>query len=308
MKLNNKILAIVFSALVLVLLYQKFINKADSRSFKDVLFELDSAQIDEIRLINRGIVSELEKTDGGWILKADNGDRYPVSSSAVSPLLDAARGIKTQQLVSRSSEKHSEYELDDASGKLLECYSKGKLLGAFYAGRFNFDQAKRSGKTYVREAGDSDIYSTEGFLSMSLDRKPDDFRIKELLAEVKPEGINKIVLEEGSTSQTIEKTLDGSWVGTDSAMLDSLLVANYLNSVSSARGLEFVHRDSISGTVHSKLKLSTTKGEFTVEIYKNENGSYIISNKNNMDQSFSSDSTSLFKTMYLDFKALLSEV
>lgn len=307
MKLNNKILAIVFSVLVLTLIYQKFINRADSRSFKDVLLELDSSQIDQFRLINKGVISDLIKTDGGWVLKKDNGETYSATSSSLAPLLEAARGIKTQQLVSRSPEKHMEYELDDKSGKKLECYSKGKLLGAIYAGRFNFDQTKRTAKTYVRESGDSDIYSTEGFLAMSLDRKPDDFRIKELLPGLKTKDLNKIILEEGSASQTIEKSLDGNWLGGQSKPLDSLSIANYITSLGTARGLQFLHRDSISGSLHSKLMMYTTKGEYNVEIYKNEGGSFTISNRNNPDQSFSSDSTNLFKTVYLDLKALLSE-
>jgi len=308
MKLNNKILAIVLSVLVLILIYQKFIHKADNRSFKDVLLELESSDIDQFKLINRGIVSQLEKTEGGWILKGDNGDDYPVNSSAVGPLLDAARGVKTQQLVSRSADKHAEYELDAASGKLLECYSKGKLLGGLYAGRFNFDQARRAAKTYVREAGDSDIYSTEGFLAMSLDRKPDDFRIKEILPGLKPDELNKITLMEGGTTQTIEKTLDASWMDGESVMLDSISLSNYINALSSARGLDFVHRDSIDGALHSKLTLYSTRAEYNLEVYKNESGSFLIRNENNPNQSFRSDSTSLFKTVYLDLKALLSEV
>lgn len=300
MKFNNKILTIVFAGLLALLLFQKFVRKPEVRSFKNELVSIDTSSIDKILFKPKGENTsiELKRANGAW-QATSNGTAFNATGSSVASLLAPATNIKALQLVAKSQEKWSEYEVDDVNGKKIELYSGNSLQASFYVGRFNFNQNTRSAKTYVRLNDDEDIYVVDGFLSMTYEKKLDDFRNKKLVNGMSTSNISKIEVSSPDYNGYIEKDLNNNWINKGNVTIDSSSVANYLNKIVNLTGNEIVLKNDAEN--YALIKIEGGSQSQTISIFKTEDNRFFINSSTNSDVFFKSDSTSLFKSAYLDF-------
>ena len=308
MKFNNKILGIIFIALLAIVFIKKMADKPEVRSFRDVLVAVDTALVDKI-ILTKGTENrvELQKQSGKWTVSS-NGKSFDATTAAVNGVLSGLVNIKPQQLISKSKEKWPEYELDEATGKKVEVYAGGKLLDSFYAGRFNFNQNTRSAKTYFRKAAEDDVYSVDGLLSMTFDKKVDDFRNKKLFQGISKESVKGIALESKTGNQQINFT-NGQWLDQTSTPLDSSKVENYISRLLNSNGSQIDDNFSVSpDKLESKINLlsETNTSLATVEIYNEPEAEkpFVFQSSLNQAAIFRSDSTGLFQSVYTNFMDL----
>lgn len=310
MKMNNRILAIVFFVLLALFLFQKFVNKPKQRSFRDTIVEIDTLKIDKLKLINKGNPAiTLQKENGNWEMVTDEGS-FDVKNASVFPFLQALSGLEAGQLVSRSSDKWEDYELTDETASILEAYKGGKKMAELYVGRFSFDQASRTAKSYVRRGDEEDIYSVDGFLSMSFDRKPDDFRNKDLFNNMSIDSIQSIRLNGADRDDNLEKGIAGEWIDDEGQLADSAAVATYLQKLSQLRGSKFYTStdNSLQQIARMELVDRNDAAAYIMGIYSRSDtsGQFVIRNERNVLQSFESDSSGIFQQAYLDFLKLMN--
>ncbi len=242
MKFNNKILALIFFGLVGLYLGKKTVSKPEVRSFRATLVEIDTAIVDRMHLYpegSNGSPIELLKSGSTWTVSKDNMT-HPATSAAVSNMMRILTEIKTKRLISKSKEHWADYELDENTAKRLEVYSGEQKVDAFLIGRFNFDQTTRSATTYMRKVDEIDIYSVDGFLSMSLDKKVDDFRDKQLFRSFDKENIDKIEYTSAGHNKSISRDLENNWRDEANRLVDSTSVSQYLAKLSAMNGKELV--------------------------------------------------------------------
>ena len=242
MKFNNKILALIFFGLIGLYLGKKTISKPEVRSFRATLVEIDTAIVDKLRLYpegSNGSPIELIKSGSTWSVTRDNMT-HPATSASINNIMRILTEIKTKRLVSKSKEHWADYELDENSGKRLEVYSGEQKIDAFLIGRFNFDQTSRSATSYMRKVGEVDIYSVDGFLGMSLDKKVDDFRDKQLFRNFDKENIDKIKYTSAGQNKSISRDLENNWRDDNNRLVDSSSVSQYLTKLSAMNGKELV--------------------------------------------------------------------
>lgn len=306
MKFNNKILGIIFIGLLALYFIKKVVSKPEVRSFKEVLVSVDTASVNKLIYYPKGgsPVISLQRNGSNWT--ANNGTKtVDAVSGIIQSMLAPTTEIKPLQLISKSKEKWADYEVDDASGKKVELYNGDKLLSSFYVGRFNFNQNTKTAKTYMRLSGEDDIYIIDGFLSMTYEKQFDDFRNKNLFNGLNSENITGLKIS-GDVNIGLGKDISGQWIDDEGLTKDSLSVARYIQSLSNARGSEIIDDYSPHNNLISQINISTKDNinNQNIDIYKEGDNSFIMKSSSN-DVFFKTDSSGIFKSLYLDLKELL---
>jgi len=296
MKFNNKILGAIFLALLLLYIFKKFISKPEVRSFKEFIVQVDTSMVDKIDIYHKGNS------------EPSLGSSYKAESDQINALLGGMTGIKPKQLISKDPQKLKDYELEDDTGVKLEVFGKGKKLESFIIGRFNFDQQARTATSYLRSTDENDIYSADGFLSMSFNKKLDDFRNKKLFKNLSVDNINKIVLQDGSMTYEISKDLDNNWLNSSGSAVDSLKAQSYLNSLPNMSGSEFSSLHTIEDSTPLSTLTFITDKQLTIAVKtvvdSEKEGSFLLASSLNPGSVFRSDTVGLYNRLISDFRSL----
>ena len=296
--MNNKTLGLIFFVLLGLLIAKKTILKPTNRSFKQELTAFDSAAVDKVTIQLEGAaLTTLTRKGEQW--EASNGSiTVPAKEGSIDGFLSELSNIKTKQLVSRSADKWSEYEVDEAKGKRIHLYAGSKKLAGLNIGRFNFNQQTRSGLSYVRLSDEDDIYAIDGFLAMSAAKDFNSFRNNKLL-DIETNTIETVTLEAAGAVQSLSKAIDGGWLK-DQTGIDSTAAVRYINGLNALSGTKF--NDNFSGSGAMPLK-TLRVGDATLTAYANPAGGFTLKSSQN-EAYFDSDSTGVFKKAFLDLEVL----
>ena len=177
-KFSNKQLGIVFVVLaVIVVFYWATGIGKNERTFRDELVSIDTSAVTEIILYPRSENYEevrLFNEEGIWKIHLSPEKIVDVPKSKIRNLLDQLLTIKPKRLAARGSEKWGSFEVD-STGTRVSVYEDGDLTLDIMIGRFAFQQP-RTMNTYVRLINDTDVYEVDGFLSVTFNQGPDNFR------------------------------------------------------------------------------------------------------------------------------------
>jgi len=236
--MKNKTLLLIFLTLLVVFLASQFAFEKKTRTFKTELIQLDTTTITSILLYPKSDGQEeflLKKENEFWVI-AKGSVTNKANQGAVSSILRNLSLIKTKRVASKSPEKWMDYEVEESSGSRVKAYAGDKLLEDFIVGRFNFNQQTRQGISYVRLAGENEVYAVDGFLSMTMGQGFDAYRNKEILG-VNKDDLTQIAINTLGTTTILQKDLDG-WKQ-DGQPVDSTTLVNYLSGLQNITGNTF---------------------------------------------------------------------
>lgn len=303
--MNNKTLFIIFIVLLGIYFGTKLFSGQRDRSFKADLITIDTAKVTALSIFPKADDHQeviLKREENGWIATQGNMNTRATPGS-VNALLGNLVQVKTKRIASKSEEKWTDYEVDEAGGTRIKIYAGNKLLEDFIVGKFDFNQANRSITSYIRLAGEPEVYAVDGFLSMSFNQGFDAYRDKSLL-KFNPEDISYISFSNGDEAININKT-NGQWYYETTA-LDSAQIAGYLTNISSVTGNEFADDfDPIQATGQLAKTLSLRGNNMaepiTVSAYRidGEQPFVLVSNINE-DGRFYSDSSGIYSRIFKD--------
>ncbi|MEM6524853.1 MAG: DUF4340 domain-containing protein [Bacteroidota bacterium] len=235
---RNKILLGVFGLLLIVFIWKQFFSSSESRNFREVLVELDTAQVTKINLVLKSSEKtlELKRTGSGW--DATNGViNDEADANVVQGMLSSLASIKPKRLVAKSKDKWTQYEVGDSLGTKVQAYYGDNLITEFVVGKFNFQQTTRSMSTFVRLADEEDVYSVDGFLSSTFGQQFSNLRDKTFL-NIDIENITSVKFNYSADSSFIMIKTGETWSVNDTPA-DSLSVQTFLNSVQNLTMREF---------------------------------------------------------------------
>jgi hypothetical protein len=231
-KLNTKTLLIIFAALVAVaLLTRIFDSREGARTFKEELVNVDTSLVSEILLYPRQEQhKEIKFTRGGnaWTVQKENISAE-ADTAYVRNLLGTFSLIKPQRLAATDESKWKDFNVDDSLGTRVKFLSGGKMLLDIVVGKFSYNNMTRSGISYLRLAGEDEVYAVDGFIPMAVNQPFNEWRNKVLLRGNK-EDWAKISFSYPDSSFTLRKE-NGKWM-TEGGELDSNKVEQYLNDLS----------------------------------------------------------------------------
>ena len=302
--MNNKTLAIVFGALLLIYLLTKFLGGNKERSFDPEIVSIDTASVDKIIIhpAQKEDIFEIAKTGGGWQLQRGQ-EQFQATSASVGSLLSNLALIEAERVVSKNPDRYKDYAVDEEGGTRIELFQGQKKLGDLVVGRFNFNQATRSGISYIKNFEDDAVYSVDGFLSMSLSQGFDNYRNK-FLTSLNSSDLTKITLEENGNASIMMKA-DSVWRTDAGIELDSAAVDSYLSTVRSVSGSTFVNDQNDVGQRLKTLKIEGNNMSQPVDIhcYTSQDTShhFVIHASTNSEGYFFSDSSGIYNRLFEKF-------
>ncbi|UCD16270.1 MAG: DUF4340 domain-containing protein [Candidatus Zixiibacteriota bacterium] len=126
---------------------------------------IDPAQIDKVEIFAPSDTFCLFLEGGRWYL--DNATPRKADSLVVANVLTTASTLRVGDIISENPEKQTEFQVDDASGILVNFYGDQKLLNAVIIGKPASDYAH----TYIRLRGENGVYSASGMVTYTFSRQ-----------------------------------------------------------------------------------------------------------------------------------------
>ncbi len=306
--MNNKTLAIIFTALVGAFLLSKMFGSNKSRSFEPNILSLNSDDITEILVQAPGeSTSTLSQTDGMWMVS--NGDQtYQANQNVASSMLKEISKIEADKVISRSAENAVKYGTDEDSATKITAKSRGKTIGDILVGRFSFNQQTRQPISYVRLAGQDETYLIGSFMASSLNKDFNGLRDKSLIS-FDPAEVASLSYSNPTGGRTdFVLNLDHNWITSTESVIDSAEIASYLNSISNKSGTQFINEPTVMGGELEEITLTLLNGEsLIIRSFKMADDRYKISSDQYADNVFESTESAIYQQIFGRIKELMEQ-
>lgn len=170
--------------------------------------EIDVDNINKIELHSAERVIHLIKEAGEWSVREAEGDIFPADNSSIKRLTKEIEELKRHETVSRDTEKHSLFEVDD----------KGVVVKAFMgdedAPSVHFIIGKRGPdfmSTYFRVEGKEEVHLVRKSISYTFDRDIRLWKDKKIL-NLPRDAIVSLILNPGDKGEIkLDKDEEGKW-------------------------------------------------------------------------------------------------
>jgi len=302
-KANPKILGAAFVVLLaLVLIVQYSGSPRGERSFKSELITFTTDEISEVQINPDNSDSyRLVKEEDSW--KVRQGNRlYTANENRVSQVLDQLANLKVNQVVATSPDSWGQYLVSDSLATQVEVNAGDQSVG-LRVGKLNFDRRTRSAVSYVRQAGDDNVYGVDGFLKMTFGRDINAYRRRALISLSDLATVSKISFTHPADSSFVLEKKNNHWM-IEGQMADSASVAKYINKIKNLKGSTFadVAEPDMSNPTH-KVRI---EGEQQIEIsVKPIDGKWIIHSSLTPDAYFLDSQATIRKKLFISRMDLL---
>ncbi len=306
--MKNKKLLIIFVVLLAIYAGVTLFGDKNESSFNDKIADFDTKSIDAIQIHPKDATKKdfsLQKDGDAWTIKTTN-ESYQADNSSVENALNSLNKIKIKNIITKNPDKFAKYELEDGKCKEVKVFSNKKKLLDLLLSKFKFNQQARTASSYIRLAGKDEVYSTDGFASMSISDNISAYRIKDL-AKFDINDVNSIKYTDGDNINK-ELTKQGKDWTKGNVIVDSTKIAGYLSSMSSIKGSKFVEIDSgwQKPSSFDKLEFNLDDKTIIINAYPDTmiSSGFIINSSINDKAYFDSDSTGLYKRIFGKFEEL----
>jgi len=255
MKLNKKlkILIGILSLLIIVFAVSTIMDSKKSKStFKSTLIDVDTNNVSKIYIKSKTAPTgfPLEKTNSTWTVKADDKS-YPADAGLIKNIIQQLDLVKTKRVVSKTSDKWGEYEVNDSLGTFVSVYENGTLTANIIVGKFTFTQSQNPYQrqpnifSHIRLMDENEVYLVDGMLSMSFNRPANDYRDASI-CKVNTGDITSIeYIYPADSSFTLSKN-NNLWEINGQAC-DSTKAANFINTLANKS-----HRNYSTASIDGK--------------------------------------------------------
>lgn len=245
-KFNSKKLLVLLVVLVAIVFAVVIYDaKKGDRSFRAEMIDADTARITKIMLFPKSeegqVVELLRQKDDGWKVRSGK-NLYNTDAMMINSMLGTLGEMKTLRVAGNDKSVWKEFDVTDSAAVRVKVYTGRKEKSDLYIGRFNYQQPKNKNpydyynqqrgtmSTYVRLADEKTVYLVEGFLAMTFNRTPNDFRNKTIIRSDKKEWTRLSFSYPADSSFNLVLE-NGKWM-INGLMADSALVDSYFNSIS----------------------------------------------------------------------------
>jgi hypothetical protein len=252
--LNTKTLIILLVVLGLIYLISK-LTEREERTFKSEMVSIDTAVVTKMiihpKLGDQGKEVSFTKTGAEWKLESD-GKSYKPDPNSVKNILSELVRMKSERVAATEEAKWKEFEVTDSTATRIMLYNDSKLLADLYVGKFNYvqppqgqgqqnpyqQQSKGKMSTYVRPAGDKEVYVVDGFIKMSIQANVNAYRDKTLFACNKDD-LTKIAFNYPNNESFVLSKEGTKWF-LNGQPTDSTKTAKYLNKLARITSSNFI--------------------------------------------------------------------
>ena len=254
-KINSKWLAGIFGVLLVFAVAITLINKSDStssknRTFKSELAVFDSSEVNRITIHPRfeGNPVELVKKGDRWKVMIDNKE-YNADKMTVKGMLTSLLDMRATRIATKNRDQWEKYEVTDSLATRIIVSTAKKAVADIYLGKFSYQQPKNNDPysmygqqrgtmtSYVRPKKEKEVYAVDGMISMSFNRRANDFRDRNLIRSDVAKW-NRVSVTSPEGIYALDRQGD-HWM-IDGFMTDSTTTAKYLTTLSRLSSGDFL--------------------------------------------------------------------
>ncbi len=322
-RINFKWLLAVFGVLLLLSIVVILLNRGESaanknRTFKSELTDFDTANVTRIMIIPKlgGIPVDLFKHNDQWKVSINEQD-YNADPSAVKGMLSNLMSLKATRVAANKKDQWAKYEVTDSAATHVLVNEGKKIAVNIYLGKFSYQQPKNAnpymyqqqGKmtSYIRLAGDKQVYAVDGMIAMTFNRQASDFRNRTLIRSNK-ENWNRLAFTTPENSFNLTRQGD-NWM-IDGLLTDSALVVSYLSSLAWLNSSSFIEESAL--TSNTPVFTLSIEGENMAAPIKirafpaDTINLYAITSSMNNGTYFSGSKNGLFNKIFADKDSFLN--
>lgn len=320
-KLDIKWLAGIFAALLIIVIIVVLVDKKATtnrnRTFVSELTSIDTAKVTAIIIYPKAKEEsiELNKSGKDWQVSIGN-KKYIADENSILNILGTIGTLKATRVAAKDESGWKEYEVTDSAASHVIVKEGTKIIADLYIGKFSFKPQKNANPymqqgggsltSYIRLAGEKEVYAVEGILSMIFNRGADDFRSHTIIKSEKEKWTKlSFVRPEGP----FYLTKKGEQWMVDGIMADSAAVAEYLGAVSFINNGNFIDESLIrSSTPDFQLII---EGENIIEPIKvqafkaDTTNAYAILSSMNTGNYFSGKGSGLTEKIFVNKEKFL---
>lgn len=251
-----------------------------STSYREVLVEIDTAKVTRLLVKAPDKVSDMSKVGEGWELALPTGKTVEATEGSVKSSLGSLLTIKPSRLVAKKQDKWKDYQVDSA-GTVVEVYEGGEKTLDLIIGRFNME-GQNSYSTFVRLAGEDEVYSAKNFMAFSVSADPASYRNSVLMRSNK-DSIQQVTFNYPDSAFVLTKEI-GSW-SKNGQPADSASVASFISGLSFVSSRQFFDDTDQLVTPAISVTIESTDSEVEVKAFE-VNGEWILNSSENPESYF----------------------
>lgn len=320
-RFNNKRLVYILGALVAVLLLTLLLKvPSKNATLKSTITEFDTAAVSKIVIIPRpedGPSFEFIKENGNWTIRQGDVVSKPVEW-AVKNIFDQLGSLRPQSLEAVDEAKWKDFDLTDSLARRIRLLnSGGKILADVMIGKFNYREVQNpynpygggniEGTSYVRNFGEKEVYSVDGFLSINFSGSFSDWRDKSMIRFNKEDILRITFRYPADSSYTLIR--DGNKWFANNIEADSATVVHYLTMLSRTDGQEF--NDGYTPRGEPVFILNAEGNNltaFTVRCYESEEADkYILNSGQNPEVYFKNAADQVHNDIFVPWKHFIKK-
>ncbi len=248
--LNTKTLLILL-VIVLGIYFLAGMFENEDRTFRSDLVSVDTAEITKIVItpkIGGGDEITFTKTGPEWNLQSA-GKSYKSDKSTINNILIKLSLLRPERVAATEESKWREFEVTDSTSTRVALFAGDKIESEIYVGKFSYTQPPKTqgmpqqqaqGKmsTYVRLAGEDEVYVVDGFLKMDIQPKVDAYRNKTLIA-ANTEDLTKLTFNYSKNNNFTLSLVNNKWM-MNGIEADSAKTETYLRKLKRVNSTNFI--------------------------------------------------------------------
>lgn len=211
---KGTLIAVGVFAVLLVLFFATRERKVSVGVRKLEVPAFDKAKVTALEL-SGAKAATLRKEGGTWVVSdpARPDKKYPADGQQVEAALDALPEVRGSNLVTEKRERHADLEVDDAKGlKVRVLGEKGPVVDLVIG------KAARGGGTYVRRAGEDEVFSVTARFGWMVRKDVGGWRKRAFVPAKVDELVQVTVRPAGGEPFTLKPGAEaGSWALEDGA-------------------------------------------------------------------------------------------
>ncbi len=291
-KINIKILAVIFIVLLVVTVVTQMLDlRKGNRTFKQDLVTVNADEITSLEVYPKsagGKPVTLKKENDTWTVEAD-GKAYRADQSAPGSMIAQLNEMKAKSLATSDKDRWREFEVTDSLGTRVKLYNGSNLAADVIFGKFSYSQPQTM-TSYMRLAGEDEVYGVDGMMGMSFNRNVDSFRDKTILKSSSSDWTKLTFSYPADSSFTLEKMNDKWMIG--NTVADSASVVKYFRSLNRVTSSKFAQAEPAGQPTHH-LEIEGNNNMVPLEItgYYNGADDFILGSTQNEGNYFNDKET-----------------
>ncbi|MBN1821688.1 MAG: DUF4340 domain-containing protein [Prolixibacteraceae bacterium] len=304
-RVSIKSIIVLFIVLFIAYIFVAVIDsKKGDRTFRKDLVDVSTEEISEIRIFPRILNGEsviLLKEGDLWVVKSGEKS-YNANQSLPVSMIDQLNSLKPMSLAGNKKDQWNQYEVTDSLGTKVQLIKGGNTVADLIIGKFSYQTQKVT--TYIRLAGEKEIYGVEGFLSMTFNREIKAFRDQTIIKGQKSDWIKLTFTYPADSSFILSKSGDKWQINNVPA--DSLSVSKYLNQIANLSNSAFAQNVPSGSPTHTLLiEGNNMMNPIKIEGYYTDEKTFIINSNLNEGTYFNSPDIS--NKIFISKKQLINQ-